>query len=53
MIAKAFIDKLDQHILAENDLDLLEKFVEKLAYENVKNPQKRADKLIFNWNIYA
>lgn len=53
MISKALINKLDQHILAENDLDFLEHFVKKLKFENIKNPRKRADKLIFNWNIHA
>ena len=53
MISKAFIDKLDQNILAENDLDLLENFTKFLNKNCVKNSQKRADKLIFNWNIHA
>lgn len=53
MISKAFIDKLDQNILAENDLDLLENFINFLDKNYIKNSQKRADKLIFNWNIHA
>lgn len=53
MISKAFIDKLDQNILAENDLDLLENFTNFLDKNYIKNSQKRADKLIFNWNIHA
>ena len=53
MISKAFIDKLDQNILAEDNLDFFENFTKFLNKNCVKNSQKRTDKLIFNWNIHA
>lgn len=53
MISKAFIDKLDQNILAEDNVDFFENFTKFLNKSYVKNSQKRTDKLIFNWNIHA
>ena len=53
MISKKLIDKLDQNFIAEDNLDLIDNFVIYLARNGFKNPQKRADKLIFNWNIHA
>lgn len=53
MISKAFIDKLNQNIIAEDNLDFFENFTKFLNKNCVKNSQKRTDKLIFNWNIHA
>ena len=53
MISKKFIDKLDQNILAEDNVDFFENFTKFLNKSYVKNSQKRTDKLIFNWNIHA
>ena len=53
MISKAFIDKLNQNIIAEDNLDFFENFTKFLNKNCVKNSQKRTDKLIFNWNIHV